>query len=726
MKRVLSISISVVFLALAVGLQGAPAANGRAQSKPGQVDSTSLIVQLQLDPLSTDAKTKPLSGKKIDFNSATVKSQRALLSAQRNAFKTWLRANAPAVKVTGEFDIALNAVSVELNGVDIEVIRKAPQVKAANYQMLYSPNTSDPDLGLIHAIEAWQVGGGAADAGSGVRVAIVDTGIDIRHPCFSDAGYPAANQLGDHRFTNNKVIAARVFNNKAANQGSTAEAVQDHGTHVAGTVACNYNTPAIVNGAAIPYGVSGVAPRAMLGNYNVFPGAVSNARSEDILNALEAAYADGFDIANLSLGSRPPSGNLGFQDLLAVGINNLDVANMVVAVAAGNNGPGYGTVESPGSAARALTAGASSVPHYPGTMVTVGGQTYIARAGDFGLVFSNLTAPLSVVADGAALSEGCSSLAAGSLAGKIALLARGTCGFTPKILNAQNAGAVAALVVNNEPGDPIEMAQDGSVPQPTIPALMLSQSDGNAAMALFGQPVTISSTQAYYLSANSDLMGDFSGQGPTDVDARIKPDVVAPGINVLSSIPLSFCGGSPCWTFLDGTSMATPHLAGSAAIMRWLYPNWSAAEIRSAIVNTADRHVLKNYATTLPETDVNITGSGRENLLAAVNAMVALDPVSVTFGQVPSGSGQVRTTSLSLRNLSTASVPCSLHVGPGDASVAYTISPASISLKPGQTATATLTMSAARGAVAGGHQAFLTIATGTNEIAHAAVYMLVK
>src|SRR5256885_16594633 len=114
----------------------------------------------------------------------------------------------------------------------------------------------------------------------------------ITHPCFSDAGYTAQTQLGDKTFTNNKVIAAKVFNNKTPSQKYTPEALQEHGTHVAGTAGCNENTPAPVDGV-MTYDMSGVAPRALLGNYNVFPGQVGNARSEDIVNALEAAYADG-------------------------------------------------------------------------------------------------------------------------------------------------------------------------------------------------------------------------------------------------------------------------------------------------------------------------------------------------------------------------------------------------------------------------------------------------
>src|SRR5207302_8306326 len=189
---------------------------------------------------------------------------------------------------------------------------------------------ADPDLGLISA-------GNDSNAGAGIKVAIIDTGIDITHPCFSDAGYTAQTQLGDSHFTNNKVIAAKVFNNKTPSRNFTAEAIQSHGSHVAGTVACNFGTTANVNGVPIPYALSGVAPRALLGNYNVFPDDVDNARSEDILNAMEAAYADGFDVGNMSLGG----GSHGFQDLLTIAVDNLDEANMVFAVAAGNSGPGH-------------------------------------------------------------------------------------------------------------------------------------------------------------------------------------------------------------------------------------------------------------------------------------------------------------------------------------------------------------------------------------------------
>jgi subtilisin family serine protease len=697
------------------GTSAAAPSDGSAAAQATQ-DTSTALVQLNGDPLSTYAKTKPAQGKKVDFNSNTVKSYRAQLSALRNDYKAWLRANVPQVKVTGEFDISLNAVAVQLNGATLAQVAAGPQVKRAEYEGLYRPNFSDPDLAIIKAKEAWAAGG-TNGKGDGVKIAIVDTGIDITHPCFADTGYSPQTQLGDHHFTNNKVIVAKVFNNKTPSQKYTPEALQEHGTHVAGTAACNENTPAPVDGVTT-YDMSGVAPRALLGNYNVFPGAVDNARSEDIVNALEAAYADGFDVANMSLGG----GSHGFQDLLTVAVDNLDQANMVVAVAAGNSGPGHYTIESPGSAARALTAGASTVGHFIGAPVTVvGAGTFAAATGDFATVASDLTAPLGVTSGTGVggLSLACSALP--SLTGKIALVARGTCSFSMKIRNAQNAGAVAVLVGNNVFGDPTAMGQDGTPNQPTIPAYMVSRNDGVTLAAFNDASTTIGATLTYLQTGNDDFMAGFSSQGPTDVDFRVKPDVVAPGVSVLSSIPHQFCDAPPCFAFFQGTSMATPHLAGSAAVVRGQHPTWTAAQVRSAVVNTADVGVLKSANTGGPASDVNLIGSGRENLLSAVGAGPALDPVSVSFGAVPSGSGQTQTFNVTITNLSGGAQTWAVGVGGGGGGVAYSVSPSSITLAPTGSTVVTVTMTAAKGAIAGDHQGTLTVGG-----AHAAVYTFIK
>jgi minor extracellular serine protease Vpr len=194
---------------------------------------------------------------------------------------------------------------------------------------------------------------------------------------------------------------------------------------------------------------------------------------------------------------------------------------------------------------------------------------------------------------------------------------------------------------------------------------------------------------------------------------------------VLSSIPVSFCNGDPCFAFFNGTSMATPHLAGSAAVVRGLHPDWSAAQVRSAIVNTADQGVLRKTTTGALETDVLVTGAGRDNLLSAVNATVGIDPVSTSFGAVPSGSGVTQNSNVTLTNLGGAAT-FSVAVGAGGGGVGYTVSSSSLSLAPGASGTVTVTMSADKGAAAGSHSALLTIGSGGSEVAHAVVFTFIK
>ncbi|HEX5534133.1 MAG TPA: S8 family serine peptidase [Actinomycetales bacterium] len=690
---------------------------------PTGQDPSSAVVRLSLDPAASTATT---TGGELDLASQSAKSQRAQLTKQRNDFKQWLKANAPKAKVTGEYDVAVNAVAVTLNGTALSTLRSAPGVVSADYQAVYRPSAhQDPDLALIRGMEGWTAAkpvGGATKAGTGVQVAIIDTGIDVTHPCFADAGFPATKQLGDTRFTNNKVIVAKVFNNKAPNLKLTPEAIQDHGTHVAGTVACNAHTPAKVQGAEIPYAPSGVAPGAQLGNYNVFPGQVDNARSEDILNAMQAAAEDGMDVINMSLGG----GASGTQDLLTMAVDNLDRAGIVVAVASGNSGPGRGTVESPGSAERALTAGASTVGHFVGTPIkdASGNTVAVAAIGDFPTPQSDITAKLAKAA-GSPLGNGCDAGQFGSdMQGAIALISRGSCTFGQKVHNAEQAGAVAAIIVNNVPGDPIAMAADAAFPS-TIPAVQAGLADRDKLVALVGSNVTMGSTAEYTRTAHDNIMADFSSQGPTDVTFRVKPDVVAPGVNVLSSVPHQSCknpGDTGCWAFMQGTSMATPHLAGMAAVVMQAHPGWSAEEVRSAIVNTAQEGKLKqSREITALETSVQVTGAGLADLKAAVGADVAVGPVSTSFGAVPSGSGQTITRTVTVTDLTGAAQTLPVAVDGRDAS-GFKASASSVKVPAGGSATLTVTFTAGKQAAAGEYQATLRL----GDIAHSVLFALVK
>jgi minor extracellular serine protease Vpr len=370
------------------------------------------------------------------------------------------------------------------------------------------------------------------------------------------------------------------------------------------------------------------------------------------------------------------------------------------------------------------------VGHTLVSIIKVGTTDYPAVKGDFGNVpAGGLTAAMSVLFDAnsiyGGLSTACSALAAGSLSGRIALLSRGDCDFTVKLLNVQAAGALGAIVVNREAGEPFVMGQNGAPTQPTIPGFMVGLDKRADLMTKDGQTATLPELETYvHDPAKDDIVADFTSWGPTDVDFRVKPDVMAPGVNVLSSIPRSYCGGAPCFAFFNGTSMATPHLAGSAAVLRQQNPGWSAADIRSAIVNTAQRGVIKNPDGSLV-TDVNITGAGREDLLAAAQAQVTLSPVSLSFGAVPSGSGQTRQLPIALTNVTSAWQTYGLAISGGSAGVSYGLSTSSVKVAPGESATVTVTMAASQGVSSGGKQAALEVST-TGPVAHAVLYTQVK
>jgi subtilisin family serine protease len=609
------------------------------------MDTTSAIVQLKGNPISTDPTTKPQHGRKIDFKSRGVRSLRAQLNQKRNEFKQWLRSNAPSARVTGEYDVSLNAVAVQLNGTSLATIAAAPMVQSAEYNVLYHPTLSE-SYKIINASDAWTAAGGRATAGAGIKIGDIDSGIDNTHPFFDPTGftYPtgfpkcdAADSTSHHedqdcKYVSEKVIVAKVFYNKAHNQGLDAQAIQDHGTHTAGIAAGVTGHDAVVNGVTID-DMSGIAPGAWLGNYNVFPGGVLDARSEDILNAVDAAIEDGMDVLNLSLGGSYHGNN----DLLAIGLDNAVDAGLVVAVAAGNSGPGQGTLESPGRARKIITVGGSTNDHFVGQPFTYpagGGTTIGAAVGDF----DPLPAASFDLFDTG--SNGCASVDPGA-SGKLAIIDRGACTFSQKVANAKAAGAIAVLIINNVAGDPIAMARTAGFDD-DIPAVMISKDNG-AALRASGETTAsaVATFQEFITPANADIAYGSSSQGPTLVDFAVKPDVASVAVNVLSSIT---CVGKPAgcpddgsgWAFFTGTSMATPHIAGSAAVLLQLHPDWSPAQIKSALVNRAEL-VVKDAVTGTHDVGPTLQGGGRENLSVAADSTTWMDPVSASFGRVTVG-----------------------------------------------------------------------------------------
>jgi hypothetical protein len=313
------------------------------------------------------------------------------------------------------------------------------------------------------------------------------------------------------------------------------------------------------------------------------------------------------------------------------------------------------------------------------------------------------------------------------LTGEIALLGRGTCDFTVKMRNAQDAGAVGVIMVNREPGPPFVMAHNDLEPRPTIPGVMVSLADGALIDDHNGDSATLRALGEYVTEPSvANLMASFSSWGPTQGELMIKPDVSAPGADVLSSVPAATCSAPPCWAFIGGTSMATPHLAGAAAVIRGAHPTWTAAQVRSAIVNTAQQNLLRHPETNAVTDDALIVGSGLLDVEAATEAVASLEPVSQSFGHVSSGAGRTMTRSIQITNLAGASKTFTVAVvDDGSDGVVFSTNGGTFTLAPGASRNVTVTMTSAKGAPDGAPQATLRVTSSAVEVAHAALFVLV-
>ena len=688
--------------------------NTDAASAAGGVSDTAIVLLVDQPTATSDghvpglAPTKPGQAKKLDPTSGPVKSYRAYLAARRSDFKQWLQRNGFKGAVVHEYDLVLNGLAVRLGGQPIGALAAAPGVASVEYSKLYQP-TMNVSLGLIKAGLANGNLGGTAAGGAGVKVGVIDTGIDEHHPFFDPAGftYPSGFPKFDPRCagaTTARVIVARVYffnDNLTGRAGLDCTAVQEHGTHVAGTIGGR-----IVPGAsALPVPVSGVlsgvAPAVWLGNYNVFPGPITNARSEDIAQAVEDAVSDGMDVLNLSLGGANARG-LAHPDALEAALDGAADAGVVSAVAAGNSGPAGFTIESPGEAERVITAAASSNRHYIGIPVRVGAQAFGAALGEFGTFSPAVMAPLVI----AAPDNGCTALTnASAVSGSLALVDRGTCSFSTKIRNAQAAGAVGVVVVNNQPGDPVAMAQDGTPGQPTIPGAMVALSDRAAIRAAAGLAATVDGTAPQeFLTGNQDVIASFSSAGPVDRTFALKPDVTGPGVNVYSAVP-----GTPEGQFamLSGTSMATPHTAGAAALLVQQHPDWTPDQIRSALVTTAQRVVV---TTPGGSTDAGVLrrGGGLIDLSQAGGASATFSAPSVGFGFHEANGVWTSRRPVTLTNVSGHGTTYGLSVvQAASGEVSFSVSPASLTVPAGGSATFTVTLTSSGVALAGPSQDFV-------------------
>ncbi len=412
---------------------------------------------------------------------------------------------------------------------------------------------------------------------------------------------------------NNKLIGARWYVSGFTNADGTVNVVEGdflsprdssgHGSHTASTAGGNHVTASLA-GTRVAR-ISGMAPRARIAAYKVCwlaPGATNfSCFFSDSAAATDQAVADGVDVLNFSVGTAQS-----FVDTQDIAFLNAAAADVFVARSAGNSGPAPGTT--PAGEPWVMSVGASTLSG-TGFALAATINSPASVAGDYAALEGAITQPLSesgpitddlVAADPL---DACDPLV-NSIDGKIALIARGTCTFTSKVENAVNAGASAVLMYSDDRPKTV-MGGTTTALTSSIPGVMIDNEPGLAlADALAGGAVvnaSLSSGNFITEELEGNIMAGFSSRGPYTTESDwIKPDITAPGVRILAAYSPDQADGSAgdLFAYLQGTSMSGPHIAGLGALVREAHPNWSPAQIKSALMTTARQNAFKEDGVT--------------------------------------------------------------------------------------------------------------------------------
>lgn len=675
---------------------------------------TRVIVELSTEPVALAKGLSSIQGQ--SFSSSAEAKVEAQVQLEQQTFIRSLNTKNITHEISEQYSYAFNGLSMEIDGSKIEALLDLPGVLGVypDLEVTVGPkgevNPYMKDTGpFIGAPEVWDLG----YTGKGVKVGVIDTGIDYVHPVLKDAykgGYDFVDNDNDPYET-----TPLDWENDPSNppqvddRGSTYWT--DHGTHVAGTIGAR---------DAGEYGVAGIAPEADIYAYRVL-GPYGSGYSSWVLGGIDRSVQDGMDIINLSLGNSRNDPDY----VTSVALNNAALAGVTPVVASGNSGPNRWTVGSPGAAAFPITVGNSTGPsdeiaatsHFftdselpgepmdnnedplelgagptqpatPEEQTDVGAQadeavgptsiddtaavdetsdsidteqdlepvqpiegageepvteeeavepvkdeegpsaddnapitvvdaTYklelmawnlaedpeVVLDGDFGLVYADLGKP--------------GDFEGKDVAGKIALIKRGEIAFVEKIANAKAADAKGVIVFNQNPG-PIGVLLGDSFA--FIPTFSMSKEDGDYIKSLLdaNPNMKVNFTDFIKNRTAGDEINDSSSRGPAKKTLDIKPDVVAPGTSILSSIPaygrdIADADYSQSYDRLTGTSMASPHVAGLAALILEKHNDWTPFDVKVALMNNAKVLNTESYA-------VTDQGAGRVQALNTIQA----------------------------------------------------------------------------------------------------------
>jgi minor extracellular serine protease Vpr len=560
----------------------------------------------------------------------------AALKFEKDAFRLAARRAKIPYQERYAFDTLWNGFSISAYVSELGKLQRLPGVKA-----IYPVETvALPELfesvspDLFTALQ--MTGADIAQSelgytGAGIKVAVMDTGIDVDHPAFGGDGVARKDSP---LFPSARIAFGYDLVGDAFNADSTAptynpypspdpnpDDCNGHGTHVAGIIGANDHTN----------GLKGVAPAVTLGAYRVF-GCNGSTFTDIMIAAMEMALADGMDILNMSIGSAYQWPHYP----TAVAATRLVNKGVIVVASIGNYGAnGLYSAGAPGLGKKVIGVAAYDnshvlLPYFEVNETPIGyiAMTYsgpIPTEGDYEFEY---------------VGEACDSLEV-DLTGKVALAVRGICAFGVKAANAIDAGAEGVVVHNNAPG--LFTGTLGAPIDGVTPVVGISQADGLFIRAQ-APPVRMIWTDlmASFRSPTGGLISSFSSYGLSP-DLSLKPDIGAPGGNIYSSYPLEM----GAYATLGGTSMSSPHVAGAAALVLQAKPRTSSQIMRTILQNSADPHVWWGNPGLGFLDNVHRQGAGMVDIDDAILATTIIDPGKLSIGE---GEGGPQSFTLSVEN----------------------------------------------------------------------------
>lgn len=731
------------------------------------------IVQMADEPviayeggISGYAATKPAAGQKLDPDAGDVARYKGLLESKHDAA---LAAVGAAGRKTYSYAYSFNGFAAELSEMQAARMAMQPGVRAVTKDVAQRRETATTPafLGLTGDSGFWKRTGAT---GENIIVGIIDSGFWPEHPSFSDRdaegklvyqpipGWKGKCQVGEAfnaSMCNQKVIGARYFNGGWGGNAGVDAALpwefvsprdfSGHGSHTASTAAGNADVP--IQGAGAGIGkISGMAPRARISVYKVCwetqdPDAGGCFNSDSVM-AIENAVADGVDVINFSISGTRTN----FLDPVETAFRYAAQKGIFVATSAGNSGPTTSTVAHPSPWVTTVAAGTHDRDGRA-TLTLGNGATYLGGSYAVALPASPFIDAAAAGLPGAdpamvalcysaADNAGTPVLDPAKVAGKVVLCDRGVTARVNKSQAVKDAGGVGMVLVNVTPGS--VNADLHAVPSIHLPDTARAALKAYAATA--GATAAISQAEIF-ANGNAPLTASFSSRGPLLAAGGdlLKPDIMAPGQDVIAAVAPPYNAGK-LFDAYQGTSMASPHIAGLAALMKQLKPTWSPMMIKSALMTTA-RDVLDGpnthplvifrqgagfvqpprmddpglvFDSNIVEWKAFECGTGQ--LVADYCSFLAIDPSNLNTPSIAIGDlGGVQTVTRRVTNVTKQAATYTASVA-GMAGIETVVSPSTLVVGPGETKSFTVRFTrttAAPNAYVGGQ---LTLSDGAHNV----------